>query len=50
MVVGAFAYTGIAPYVYHDIAVGGNSPVNNMRFGDRADCYSKPILKNKEHR
>jgi hypothetical protein len=50
LVVGVFAFTGITRYVYHGHAVGGDSPMNNMRFGPRADWYVKPILKNKEHR
>jgi hypothetical protein len=50
MLVGVFVFTGIARHVYHGIAVGGNAPTNNMRFGPRADWYVKPILKNKEHR
>jgi len=50
MVMGVFVFTGIARHVYHGIAVGGNAPTNNMRFGPRADWYIKPILKNKEHR
>jgi hypothetical protein len=42
--------TGITRYVYHGTAVGGNSPMNNMRFGDKADCYIKPVLKRAPHR
>ena len=30
--------------------LGGIAPWNNMRFGDRADWYIKPIIKTKEHR
>ena len=50
MLVGGFVYTGVARHVYHGVAVGGNSPMNNMRFGDRADWYVKPVLKRAEHR
>ena len=44
------AITGIARYVYHGTAVGGNSPMNNMRFGEKADWYIKPVLKRAPHR
>ena len=50
LVVGGFLYTGVARHVYHGVAVGGNSPMNNMRFGDRADWYVKPVLKRTPHR
>ena len=43
-------YTGIARYVYHGTAVGGGSPMNNMRFGEKADWYIKPVLKHAPHR
>jgi hypothetical protein len=48
--VGGLAYTSIARYVYHGTAVGGNSPMNNMRFGEKTDWYIKPILKRAPHR
>jgi hypothetical protein len=50
MLSGAFLFTGITRYVYHGHAVGGDSPMNNMRFGPHADWYVKPILKNSQHR
>ena len=50
LIISAFGYTGITRHVYHGQAVGGNSPMNNMRFGESADWYIKPIIKTKKHR
>jgi hypothetical protein len=50
VVLGGLVYTGITRYVYHGTAVGGNSPMNNMRFGYKADWYIKPVLKRAPHR
>lgn len=50
MIMAAFFFTAGTRAIYGDVPVGGPSFMNNMRFGERADWWVKPNIKNKEHR